>query len=779
MNLVEEAFDLFAEGFNPLPLKDDKAPLLPTGHPYLYNKVENIDKLFAKAKKIGIACGVVSEGFYGIDFDCHQGQDIKTIFESYISNPFVDNLIKSGQVSIYSTMGNGYHIYFRFNDEVLPGVVLSKYEDKRTMIELRGNGQYLCVYPSNGYTHLYGVELLKISYVSKDVSVGLIDLAKSYSAIKEESKTKDKSNRKWAESWNEQTPEGKYNLEFGDEAKELLTDAGWSYGFTRNDGVDYWTRPGKDVKDGSSATWGHQKNLFYIFTSDSSVTPFEQFGSYSPFNILTLLKYRGDWKAAKDYLRERFGMVDNDKFWSVSQDGKYSLNNYKFKKYLESYDFFKMSPNEKSTFDFVKKEGIFLKIVYEKDIKDFVLDWIEANKADEAVYNLMTSNLKFFKREYLSLLKTKEVTTMKDTQDKCYLYYENCIVEITKEGRNTITYEQAQQSVWKNQVINRNYVKADHHKSEYRTFIWKIAGENEDKYKAFQTVIGYLMHSYKTNSNNKAIIFNDEIISDSPNGRSGKGLFWNALKRLKSVNSLDGKTFDFNKSFPYQSVSTDCQILVFDDVKKNFNFENLFSVITEGITIEYKGKDSIKLDVTESPKIIITTNYTIKGDSASFIDRMYEVEMSSYFNDRHTPIKEFGHELFNNWNDEEWARFDNYMMECVSIYLREGLIPMKTVNLKLRKLIDQVGNEMIDFCDSLTRNEYYKTKDLFDKFIVMFPEKRNYITQYKLTSKIKDYCKFHKLGCSNPTSGGISKLMIEDPNFVKTFEDETDEPPPF
>ena len=51
MNLVEEAFDLFAEGFNPLPLKDDKAPLLPTGHPYLYNKVENIDKLFGNLKK--------------------------------------------------------------------------------------------------------------------------------------------------------------------------------------------------------------------------------------------------------------------------------------------------------------------------------------------------------------------------------------------------------------------------------------------------------------------------------------------------------------------------------------------------------------------------------------------------------------------------------------------------------------------------------------------------------------------------------------------------------
>jgi hypothetical protein len=760
MSLVNDAYAYFDEGFNPLPLKDNKSPMLPTGHSYLYNKIDNIDKLFANAKKIGIACGLVSEGFYGLDFDCHQGQDIKSIFDSFVSNPYVQHLLSTGFISCYSTMSGGYHIYFRYNGEVLAGCVLSKYVDKSTMIELRGNGQYLCVYPSSGYTHLMGVEILKLKEI--EIASDLIELAKSFTLASTEVKQKDKSERKWAESWSNDTPEGRYNIECGDEAKNILLEHGWSYGFSRQDGVEYWTRPNKDVKDGSSATWGHQKNMFYVFTSDSSVAPFENKGAYSPFNILTLLTYKGDWKRAKDDLRKRFGMDNDDVFWSVNQDGKYSLNNYKFKKFLESHDYFKNSPNEKSTFDFVRKEGIFLKLVYEKDIKDFVLTWIEDNNADEAVYNLMTGNLKFFKREYLSLIKSKEVTPMRDTADKCYLYYQNCIVEVTKSGRRTISYDDAQQSVWRNQVVNRDYVQADHHKSEYRSFIWKIAGENADKYKSFQSVIGYLMHSYKTNSNNKAIIFNDEIISDSPNGRSGKGLFWNALKKIKNVNSLDGKTFDFNKSFPYQSVSTDCQILVFDDVKKSFNFENLFSVITEGITIEYKGKDSIKLDVTESPKIIITTNYTIKGDSASFIDRMYEVEMSSYFNDRHTPIKEFGHELFNDWDDAEWARFDNYMMECVSIYLREGLIPMTTINLKQRKLIDAIGSEMIMFLDGLERNEYFKTKDLYDKFIVSYPEKRNFITQNKMTSSIKSYCKFHKLTCLNPISGGISKIMIED-----------------
>ncbi len=76
-------------------------------------------------------------------------------------------------------------------------------------------------------------------------------------------------------------------------------------------------------------------------------------------------------------------------------------------------------------------------------------------------------------------------------------------------------------SIWRDQVINRDFKKTDHHSSEFRTFIWNIAGKDKNKYKAFQTVIGYLLHSYKDRSNNKAIIFNDEAISDVPNGRSG------------------------------------------------------------------------------------------------------------------------------------------------------------------------------------------------------------------------------------------------------------------
>jgi hypothetical protein len=760
MNFVDDAQMYFDEGFNPFPLNFDKSPKLEKNHNFLYDKIDDIDSRFKNCGKIGIACGMVSGGFYAIDFDCHNGHDIKEIYNKFISFEWIKQLFNEGYLSSYKTSGGGYHIYFK-TERALKPMCFAKWGDGSVMIEMRASGQYVATYPSKGYEHISGVEIIKIQTISDHLNI--IESLPSFNKYEQLYKVSESSNnaeREWGKTWKEDTPDGHYNLNYGNEAKEILVQSGWQYIETRNDGVEYWTRPNKDPKLGYSATWGHQKNMFYIFTQDSSINPLEPLKSYSPFNIYTQFKCNGDWKKAKDDLRKRFKMENIDQFWSLSQDGKYSLNNYKFKKFLESHDFFKNSPNELSTFDFIKKEGIFLNIVYEKDIKDFVIKYILENNIPEAVFNMLTGNLKFFKREYLSLLDSKEIKTMKDTKDECFLFYRNCIVKVTKDKKETLSYQDCEISIWKRQVINRDYKYVDHHHSEYRKFIWLISGQNEKKYKSFQTVIGYLLHSYKTNSNNKAIIFNDEIISEVPNGRSGKGIFWNALSHLRNVSNIDGKVFDFNKSFPYQTVATDCQILVFDDVKRGFQFENLFSLITEGITIEYKNKGSIKLSVKDSPKIIITTNYTISGDSASHNARKYEVEMSSYFNDEYTPKDEFKHELFNDWNDEEWARFDAYMMECIRIYMQSGLMEMPLKNLGIRKLLDNIGQEMYEFFDNLEINVNLSIKDLYDKYLEIYPEKKNRVSQNSITKSIKKYAGFKEYECIISRPGGITHVLL-------------------
>jgi hypothetical protein len=272
--------------------------------------------------------------------------------------------------------------------------------------------------------------------------------------------------------------------------------------------------------------------------------------------------------------------------------------------------------------------------------------------------------------------------------------------------------------------------------------LWKIAGEDEKRYNSLKSVIGYLLHSFKTSANNKAIIFNDETISENPNGGSGKGLFWNAISKLKRVASIDGKTFEFTKSFPYQTVSTDTQILVFDDVKRNFNFESLFSLITEGITLEYKGQNAIKLPVQQSPKILITTNYTVGGSGGSFERRKFEVELSGYFNASHTPIDEFGHLLFDDWDVKEWNRFYSFMLNCCQYYLEHGLQTYDHKNLETRKFIKDTSHEFYEWAqdDNLPVNVQIDKKRKYTEFMEEHKDFR-WLTQRTFTRWVISWAK--------------------------------------
>ena len=344
--------------------------------------------------------------------------------------------------------------------------------------------------------------------------------------------------------------------------------------------------------------------------------------------------------------------VHIDTFWDFDKAGKVQINAFNFKLYLQSLNFYKHYPvgNDK-TFIFIKKTENFLDVVNEYKIKDEIMRQLEY-KSEIKVFNSCANNTKLFTNNYLSMIDTADVDFMKDTKDFAMLYYKNNAVKVFSDRVEVYDYEELDYHIWKDQVIKRDYYLADHHDSMFRTFLWLISGEEVVRYESMKSVLGYMMHSYKTSSNNVAIILNDEIISDNPNGGSGKGILTNAIGHMKKVSTIDGKTFDFNKSFPYQTVSTDCQVLAFDDVRKNFDFEKLFSIITEGITIEYKGKDAIKLPVSESPKVLISTNYTIKAEGGSFQRRMFEVELSSFFGANKTPLDYFNCLCYRDWETD-------------------------------------------------------------------------------------------------------------------------------
>ena len=381
----------------------------------------------------------------------------------------------------------------------------------------------------------------------------------------------------------------------------------------------------------------------------------------------------------------------------------------------------------------------------EKEIKDFILNYL-LDLDDVSVYNYFAENTRYFREEFLTLLSSIDVYFIEDNKDTAYLYYKNSAVKVTKKELISIDYLDLGGYVWKDHVIDRGFIKCETTNCDFRKFINNICGNNESRIQSMQSTLGYLLHGWKNLSYSPAVILNDEVISDNPEGGTGKGLFMNALAQMKKLVVIDGKSFNFEKSFAYQLVSADTQILCFDDVKKYFDFERLFSVVTEGLTLEKKNKDAIKIPFSKSPKVSITTNYAIKGKGSSFERRKWELELSRYYTRDRTPLKEFGKLMFGEWNDEEWCQFDNFMIECLQLYLDKGLIKSEFVNLKIRQLAAETCHEFIEWCglvDGVQENEKLKVNkrsykhDLYMDFIEDNPD---FAPKAKMTvSRIRFY----------------------------------------
>jgi hypothetical protein len=418
-------------------------------------------------------------------------------------------------------------------------------------------------------------------------------------------------------------------------------------------------------------------------------------------------------------------------FWDRNDKGVIRIIHIQFKQFLEDNGFYKYCPEGGKNYVFVKVTNNLIDHTSEKEIKDFVLNHL-LELDDIAVYNYFADQTRFFREEFLSMLSTIDIYFIADTKSAAYLYYKNCAVKITKDGVSTLDYLDLGGYVWNDHVIDRNFVLCGvSNDFDFKKFVSNINGGDEGRIKSMESTLGFLLHGYKNLSFCPAVILNDEVISDNPEGGTGKGLLMSALSKMKKLVVIDGKSFAFERSFAYQLVSADTQILCFDDVRKHFDFERLFSVVTEGLTLEKKNKDAIKIPFSKSPKIAITTNYAIKGAGNSFARRKWELELHQYYSKDYTPLDEFGKLMFGDWNDDDWCEFDNYMIGCLTNYLRTGLVKSRFVNLKIRQLSAETCHEFIEWCglvDSTERNVTLQTdvrlykNELYSNFVDEYPD---------------------------------------------------------
>lgn len=780
MITLEQCYNLLNDGYSLITIGEKKIP----NTRWKSQQTEQLTKEEFKrhyelstTNGVGIVTGFNNLEVFDVDTKILPSQEEKDLFWDEYLQLLRDNIDSFDEkVVIYKTKSGGYHLIYRCK-KIEGNLKVAKPKGyKEALIETRGKGGYVFIYSENITKGGY-LDVKEITEREREI---IFECSRFYNHIEEKpievpKIASNNFNSQVLKTWDD------YNIKNNvwDLISKDFTEAGKAGGNVLV------------LRNGSKAA-----HSGYIFSDSgklflySTGTQYPHETPLSAFDIYRIDSHNGSYSEAASKLykdgygsRVQFENKKLDWFWYYTESGSVRIDSHKYKIFLEGNNIFKHYPHKDSDgYLFIQKDGNFIDTTHEAKIKDLVLKYLNDNNKRD-VWNAMAVRQMYFNKEYLSFLENPNIEISKDTKYNSIIYYKNKAVKITKDKFELIDYDNVKGFVWKKQIIDRDIVLGDESDGEFKTFIWKIANEKKDRYYTLKSVIGYLLHSFKDKSLNKAIIFNDELISDNPNGGSGKGLFHYAISMIKKLSMIDGKTFDNSKSFLFQTVDIDSQVLLFDDVRKGFVFEDLFSVITEGITLEKKGKDAIKVPFDDSPKISITTNYTIKGDGDSHYRRVFEVEMSSYFNKTHTPTKEFGHLLFDDWDSEEWAKFDNFMLRCIQYYLTNGLVESEIVNLDFRKLISNTNKEFVDFMNSQDFNgqRFYRS-DLKDLFINEYDDykKSKWFTSNVFNKWIKEYCKYYKMELDTKSkSNGIRYISIVDPNLEKQIEVKSEDECPF
>ncbi len=393
--------------------------------------------------------------------------------------------------------------------------------------------------------------------------------------------------------------------------------------------------------------------------------------------------------------------------------------------YLEGQLFAKRYRPDQATTFLIQGDAI-IKPVIDTLMRDCVKAYIEARPGLLLVEKLNATfegRLEIYNRQQhltinpkgLEGLATHARPLLRDTPTTCYVPYQNGIVEVTATGTTVLSYSFLYEScIWESQVINRRYnPEAEGENSHIARFMINITNGEADRLKAFRSAIGYLIHHYGNPAEGQAIICYDEEITDArkPEGGTGKGVFSNAIRQIRPVAIIDGKKFDPNDRFCFQQVNQDTAVVWIDDPvvshpkpERRFTLERFFSLLTEGWAIEKKHEHAFRIPAKEGPKLLISSNVVMPNEGSSNIRRQFILEFSNYYKRQiqvgnEKPIQaEHGCIFFSeDWDVDEWQRFDQYMISCIEDYLRDGLQPYALRSANKNRLRQTAGEEFYDW----------------------------------------------------------------------------------
>ncbi|MBX9886652.1 MAG: hypothetical protein K2Y30_01805 [Flavobacteriaceae bacterium] len=515
----------------------------------------------------------------------------------------------------------------------------------------------------------------------------------------------------------------------------------------------------------------------------------------------------------------------------TSKKTAYNLSNTRLYQFLNLMGFGRYeTPDTKEGFIYIKKEGSIVKKLSPNDIENYVHSFLEQRQMHPDLRDYIYNSPKLNERS-LSKLPMVDIDFTDADKHSQYLFFTKKILKITANEITEHKQGEIDKFIWEDKIIDFpiknqepqfkietdadgnldiDVIKKD---NPYFNFIinasrvhWRkeleesfekrtapeaetyfkknqfnIAGENlsedeiyEQKLHLINKIycIGYLLHRYKDESKPWCVFAMDNKISETgeSHGGSGKSVGLGSLDHiLKRRFYIKGRDANVTKNdFIYHGVTEDTDFILIDDANQYLDFAFFYSEITGSLKVNPKNGQPYEIAFKDSPKFLITSNFTIKNDGPSTERRLIFTSFSDYYhennNDEYKESRNIasdfgGRNLFSGFTEAEWNDYYNFCAQCIQFFLSHpNKISPPMDNVTRRSLRAEMGEAFEGWADGFFANRetspgsleeiglkyldnYFAKEFAFDDFIKT--SKQGKWSANKFKKAIKAYCQLN------------------------------------
>lgn len=210
--------------------------------------------------------------------------------------------------------------------------------------------------------------------------------------------------------------------------------------------------------------------------------------------------------------------------------------------------------------------------------------------------------------------------------------------------------------------------------------------------------LGFLCSEYKDPGKPWMVFLQDMLISEvgKSAGRSGKSLISAAIKFVRARFYREGRNKKLLEGeFFYDGFTKFHNVIEIDDLNEHADLNIFYSQITGNRVVNSKHNAPETLEYDHSGKMLISSNFELQNTDSSTLARLLNCGVSDYYHQKtkyndyretRSPLLEFNKRLYDDFNDEEWNQFYNFIAYCIQLQQRFFKIQPPMGNLEKRQL---------------------------------------------------------------------------------------------